>query len=255
MNYWGRIFFIYEGETLTRILGQSLENHTSNCTAILEKFASSYFHEETRDRLMTAVELHDLGKRDTFRIRYDEYEERDKEKGKGKRARKGKGQVNERGKLVYSFAGHRFRVPHDDPYVAGLIRAHHEFSVQQINREKARLLSEEDKKRFADDLYLLCMADQLEAELAVKAVEEKEDVPRTFMEFTTVRSDMQPGTFTVVPWPFGVSSFSLSFDLKELSLDGLDRKNPKTVQEALKEAKNFEQEKITINLSEKLDEH
>jgi CRISPR-associated endonuclease/helicase Cas3 len=247
MNYWGRIFFIYKDDRLTRILGQPLDNHTSNSRTILEKFRPSYFHPETRERLMTAVDLHDLGKRDTFRIRYDQ------DKRKGEKGNKGKN-PNTTNRLVYSFAGHRFRVPHDDPYVAGLIRAHHEFSVEQINRERARLLSENDRKNFADDLYLLCMADQIEAELAVKTVEGKENCPRTFMEFTTVRSNVRQNIYTVIPWAFEPSDFTLFFDLKELPLEGDGKENAGSIEKALKSAKDFKQERITINLSEKPDE-
>lgn len=246
MNYWGRIFFIYDGDRLTGIIGQTLENHTSNTRAILEDFHPTYIRQETRERLMIAAELHDLGKKDTFRIAYDQ----DVRTGiKPKTAKLPKTE----NKLVYSFAGHRFRVPEDDPYIAGLIRSHHEFSVEQINREKARLLSEKDKEYFADDLYLLCMADQIEAELAVKTVEGKEDCPRTFMEFTTVRSAIRPDTFTVVPWPFATSGLLLTFNLRELCIEGREKCDAIDIEKALKAENDFQDEAITITLMERLD--
>jgi len=230
MNHWGRIFFGYDDQqNLKWIKGQPLHNHTENCRFILEQFSSFYFHPETKDRLMKAVSLHDSGKKETFRIKTDD---------------------EDSGKFSYSFAGHRFRVPHDDPYVDGLIRSHHEFSVEQINREKAHIESAEDKKRFPDDLYLLCMADQIEAELAVKTVEKKkDDLSRTFMEFSTIRlTDKVPGDYTVVPWPFEPESFTLSFELKTLPLEGLKKNDPKTIEEALKKIEISEKETLTITL-------
>jgi CRISPR-associated endonuclease/helicase Cas3 len=226
VNYWGRIFFTYEGERLASVWGQPLDSHVNNCRLLLDRFQETFFHPQTRERLLRAVQLHDQGKRDTFRIRRGDDE-----------------------RLAYSFAGHRFRVPHDDPYVAGLIRAHHEYSVAQINSERALLESDEDRKRFADDLYLLCMADQIEAELAVKAVEGKTDVPRTFMEFTTRRLVADPGVFRVIPWPFKEDGVPLSFELKELSLEDIrDRNSPKEIEKALKSAGHFRERSVAIRL-------
>jgi CRISPR-associated endonuclease/helicase Cas3 len=181
MNHWGRIFFQYDAhERLIGVCGQSLANHVNNCKELLERFQPWFFHSETKERLLKAVELHDQGKRETFRI----------------------GTNDEGTRFIYSFAGHRFRIPGNDPYIDGLIRSHHQFSVEQINRERARLQSEEDRKRFADDLYLLCMADQIEAELAVKTVEKKRDIARTFMEFTTEKAAESANIYRVIPWPF-----------------------------------------------------
>ena len=226
MNHWGRIFFIYEAEELSSVYGQPLQNHVGNCRSILEKFDTHYFHEATRERLFRAVELHDLGKRDTFRIRRDDKTRR----------------------LLYSFAGHRFRVPHEDPYIASLIRAHHEFSVEQVNHERARQGSESEKSWFPDDLYLLCMADQLEAELAVKSVEKKDSVPRTFMEFSTERLDDAFRTFGVVPWPFREEGFTLSVRLKKLPEKEFRGKEPKEIERALKNLPLDEESAITITL-------
>ncbi|MBF0524126.1 MAG: hypothetical protein HQK56_03405 [Deltaproteobacteria bacterium] len=239
MNHWGRIFFCYEDGSLSRAIGQPLENHINNCREILSRFRDEFFHPGSRARLDKAVDLHDLGKRETFRITYATN-------------KNGKTFQNEqRGPWGYSFAGHRFRVPHDDPYVAGLIRAHHEFSVEQINREKAMLKQEADRMRFPDDLYLLCMADQLEAELAVKTVENKNDVSRTFMEFTTWRPDPSSFDFTVIPWPFEPVSFHLTFKLMELQepkLHKLAEKDKNTMNKWLRETGTFKSTEMTINL-------
>lgn len=219
MNHWGRIFFIYGPEPdfgLQRVFGQPLENHVDNCRAILDRFDPSYFCAATRDRLFHAVLWHDEGKKETFRVRFDDATQR----------------------LVYSFAGHRFRASDKDPYVAGLIRSHHEFSVEQVNREKAKL-SPQERQTFADDLYLLCMADQLEAELAVKTVENKKDVARTFMEFKSEQLAGPERTYRVVPWPFEADSFVLTIHLKELLIDGLQRKSPVEIEKALKQCRDF----------------
>lgn len=239
MNYWGRIFFIYDNNlNLLQVKGQPLENHVDNCRFILEQFRSSYFHKHTKQRLLQATAQHDEGKKDTFRIQFADNNTKKDNAGKKK----------EKQKLSYSFAGHRFRVPGNDLYIDGLIRSHHEFSVEQINREKAKL-SDQDKKTFADDLYLLCMADHLEAELAVKTVENKTgDIPRTFMEFVTKRIEGEDKMFSVIPWPFEPDSFPVIFELKELDLTGLKSDSPKDIEQALKQSKEFKTETLKIFL-------
>lgn len=220
MSAWGRIFFTYKGDRLTTVKGQPLDNHTGNCLKILKHFQNGWFHSKTKERLMRATRLHDEGKKETFWLKYE---------GEGKNETPPKSETR---KLSYSFAGHRFRVPEDAPYVVALIRSHHEFSIEQVNREKAGL-SDADKDHFADDLYLLCMSDHLEAELAVKTIENKTSSPRTFMEFATIRDNADPFVYRVVPWPFEADELSLSFNLKDLPLDGLKNTEPRTIQEAL----------------------
>jgi hypothetical protein len=199
MAAWGRIFFIYGGQeapgTLQAVYGQPLENHVGNCARLFTHLQEILLSDLTRDKLETAVRLHDRGKRETFRLFKDPETKR----------------------WTYSFAGHRFRVPHEDPYVAGLIRSHHEFSVERIQRERA-LLKGPERDRFADDLYLLCMVDQLEAELAVKEVEGAKDVARTFMEFVT-RRDGRDGSYRVEPWPFKGNRLSLELLLYPIPLE------------------------------------
>ena len=237
MNHWGRIFF--DDPVDPKIVkAQPLENHVGNCFIILEKFHESYFHTDSKQSLMKAVRLHDEGKKTTFRLRSSD-------------------EVNKKGSKVspiankeirYSFAGHRFKVAEKDPYIDGLIRSHHEFSVEQINREKSRL-SDIEKKTFADDLYLLCMADQIEAELAVKSIENKDDSPRTFMEFTTRRISSVPDVFSVMPWPFFQTELSLDFHLKVLCLNDRKRADPKDIENLLKnDQTQFTDETVSIVL-------
>jgi len=234
---WGRIFFLYdEYGNLNAIKGQPLSNHVGNTGIILNQFHPSHFDDSTRFRLLKAAELHDEGKKETFRI----LDTREQDKIRGRSS------GNEH--FSYSFAGHRFRVPGVDAYIDGLIRSHHEFSVEQINREISGLHAEE-KRRFADDLYLLCMADQLEAELAVKTVEKKKgDIPRSFMEFATRRTPDLPDTFNVIPWPFFRDEFALNLVLKIPYLENITRASDRQLQNAFEKNERFEEENMTITL-------
>jgi CRISPR-associated endonuclease/helicase Cas3 len=237
MNHWGRIFFDDPADP-KMVKAQPLENHVGNCCILLENFDDAYFHTETRPRLMQAVRLHDEGKKLTFRLRSSEDDNQKCTTGSLKQNRE----------IRYSFAGHRFKVAVKDPYIDGLIRSHHEFSVDQINREKSRL-TEREKTTFADDLYLLCMADQIEAELAVKSIENKTDSPRTFMEFTSQRISTMPLIFSVTPWPFSRSDLSLDFQLKVLCLNDRKRADSKDIENLLKNDQTlFMDETVSIIL-------
>ena len=234
MNVWGRVFFDYKGDRLASVKGQPLENHTDNCLEILGNFRDEWFHPSTKKLLLRAVRLHDEGKKQTFRIRTaKEGPKRNSDKAPAE--------------LTYSFSGHRFHVPEDDPYVVGLIRSHHEFSVEQVNREKARLRGSQ-KETFPDDLYLLCMSDHLEAELAMKSVVNSASSPRTFMEFATAELNGEPGVFKVFPWPFENDELSLSFNLKDLPLEDLQDHTSQSIQNALLTSRFFREETVAITL-------
>jgi CRISPR-associated endonuclease/helicase Cas3 len=264
MNNWGRIFFIYGNDKLITVYGQPLSNHSGNCRTLLEQFDPRYFDDKTRHLLFKAVDRHDEGKKETFRI-YEEKSESNstKSSGQGKKHKQGKQKSSKENsivtaqedkqkiKLCYSFAGHRFRVTDDDPYVSALIRAHHEFSVQEINRSKSQISSPDLKKRFPNDLYLLCMVDQIEAELAVKTIEKKDSVPRTFMEFSTHATDDTCRSFTVIPWPFATDVFDLSFEIFELPHDCFKSGDVKEIEKAFKEVpiSDFKKDLRTIHLS------
>jgi hypothetical protein len=83
--------------------------------------------------LLQAVEQHDEGKRETFRI------------------------VQKELSFSYSFSGHRFRVPGNDPYIDALIRSHHAFSVEQINRERAKFEAESEEVAILPMIFI-CFA-------------------------------------------------------------------------------------------------
>jgi len=261
MNNWGRVFFIYVNDKLNTVYGQTLSNHSENCRALLEKFDPRYFDEKTRHLLFKAVDRHDEGKKDTFRIKTEANGTTHAKQNNISRQTKGKktelkqtGILHEsiqKPKLCYSFAGHRFRVTDNDPYISALIRAHHEFSVEEINRARSQISSPYLKNRFPNDLYLLCMVDQIEAELAVKTIERKDSVPRTFMEFSTQATDYTCRSFTVVPWPFATDAFDLAFEVFELSHDYLKNEDPKDIEKAFKDVpiSGFKRDVRTIHLS------
>lgn len=234
------------------IKAQTLENHVGNCSILLNSFSDEYFHPETREKLKKAVLLHDEGKKETLRILVEEEnienskENSKKNKKNGEKNKEGKGQ--EEKKWIYSFAGHRFHVPPGDPYISSLVRSHHEFSVEQINREKANFRTLE-KQTFSDDLYLLCTVDQIEAELAVKTIEKKEESSRTFMEFITYKSQDTPLVYHIEPWPFSLDSLKIIFDLKCFPLSQYKiPKDPKNIEKMLKESKEVEQESLIITI-------
>lgn len=290
MKYWGRIFFIYTQEVaLESVKAQPLESHVGNCRRILEKFDEQYFCPDTRERLFRAVDLHDEGKKYTFFLKIKDSSQGTNKRGNSKKMKPQKksslqtehamipssqteldpaqqellpGPTEDEGRFTYSFSGHRFRVPQDDPYVVALIRSHHAFSVEQINREKAKVLPC-DRIHLADDLYLLCMADQIEAELATKTIEDKREAPRSFMEFvteeieTTIENKEDVSRmYRVIPWPFCENSFELAFDLcvwsgKELGINSIEKftqKEARKIQDILKKGEGYRQEKVVITL-------
>src|SRR4029450_12617673 len=73
---------------------------------------------------------------------------------------------------IYSFSGHRFLAESADLYVQELAQGHHTYAVDDIAEAKARLRRQGyDVNRFAHDLYILEMCDQIEAEMAVRTLE------------------------------------------------------------------------------------
>lgn len=171
---------------------QVLSNHQGLVAGLLEAWRVGEeplaLHPETRERVLEAARHHDEGKRFTFRIE-------PKEGGLG---------------LTYSFRGHRFRVDPKvkDPYARALIQGHHDYSTREVVNGAAAfqgLLAQ----RFPEDLFLLMMADQLEAELAVRLFEGKEGEVRPFVEFDLI--PLGDGRFALDPWPFQGASLDLVF--------------------------------------------
>lgn len=183
----GRVFFLKD-----KVGFQPLSNHRGLVVKLLELWRHGdeplALSPKTEKRLLLAAWHHDDGKRFTFRIVPD---------GKGG--------------LTYSFRGHRFRVAQavQDPYAQALIRGHHDYSTREVVSLAADFAEEGLAHRFPEDLFLLMMSDQLEAELAVRLWQERAGEVRPFVEF-----DLLPdgkGGFLLDPWPFRVDEVTLDF--------------------------------------------
>ncbi len=183
----GRVFFLKD-----KVGFQPLSNHQGLVVKLLELWREGdeplALSPKTKERLLLAAQDHDDGKRFTFRIVPD---------GKGG--------------LTYSFRGHRFRVAQavQDPYAQALIRGHHDYATREVVNLAADFLEEGLGHRFPEDLFLLMMADQLEAELAVRLWEGRAGEVRPFVELDLL-PDGEDG-FLLDPWPFRVDEVALDF--------------------------------------------
>lgn len=159
MNHVGRVFFQYhpsDTNTLEWVAFQPLENHRANVEKLLRAWqmtdnADWGLHPSTRPWLLEAVAQHDWGKRSTFSII----------------------KPSKKAELSYSFAGHRFRLHPSitHPYAKLIERGHHDFSTKEIATATYQLLHRDrltlpEPQRFAKDLYIYEMCDQIEAELS-----------------------------------------------------------------------------------------
>ncbi len=184
----GRVFFREK-----EVGFQPLSNHQGLVGALLRAWREGEgpleAHPGTKDRLVKAGDWHDDGKRRRFRIR------------------------EEKGRLVYSFAGHRFDVSPEvqDLYAQALIRGHHDYSTREVVGAAGGFEDPLERDRFAEDLYLLMMADQLEAEVAVRVFEGKEGEVRPFVEFDLEDPEVEGEvrTFRIDPWPFREEALEL----------------------------------------------
>ncbi|WP_022799399.1 CRISPR-associated helicase Cas3' [Thermus islandicus] len=182
----GRVFFLAE-----EVGFQPLSHHQGLVVQLLKAWregeAPLALSPKTKERLFLAAEHHDDGKRLTFRI------------------------TEEKGRLTYSFRGHRFRIAQEvkDPYAQALIRGHHDYSTPEVVSAASDFVAEGLAHRFPEDLFLLMMADQLEAELAVRLWEGKAGEVRSFVEFDLF-PDGEDGFF-LDPWPFREDEVLLDF--------------------------------------------
>ena len=182
----GRVFFLKD-----RVGFQLLSHHQGLVERLLRAWREGdgplMLSPKTKDRLLLAARYHDDGKRFTFRI------------------------VKGEGGLTYSFLGHRFRVAQavQDPYAQALIRGHHDYSTREVVSLAADFAEEGLASRFPEDLFLLMMSDQLEAELAVRVWEGKAGEVRPFVEFDLF-PDGEDGFF-LDPWPFREDEVLLDF--------------------------------------------
>ncbi len=195
----GRVFFWPQtGKRLEHIAFQPLENHRKNVKTLLHLWAKEgefALDEATRHRLLKAADHHDWGKRQTFRIL----------------APKGNSSWS------YSFAGHRFRLPEDldDPYARAIERGHHDYSTAEVVKAAYQLmesgqgdLRETVLRRFAPDLYVYQMCDQIEAELSswIWAGEARETPFLSFELQPAVKPLQKP------PFPYGHGDLQFYLD-------------------------------------------
>jgi CRISPR-associated endonuclease/helicase Cas3 len=237
------VFFTYNhGGHLTAMRGLPLNDQVANVARLAEQwdFSSAFDGDvpdtspERRNWLVRAAKRHDLGKPRRFKI-----VPADK---------------NQDQRFTYSFAGHRFDVEDDHPYVQQLIRLHHSFSVSDVT--EAQSLLKHDRahpdvaaaaRLFPLDLYALEMCDQIEAEATTHAFSAPEERQRVFMEFQLYPEASKlansPMRLHVFPYPFGEVEVPLTFEsfvvrvpqgasqdgdaLKKLLLDGpVERQKP-----------------------------
>lgn len=172
MNGVGRVFFRYDDEgKLVMVAFQPLENHRVNVEKLLFAWKEGLEDEDwtlntqTKSYLQEAIKNHDWGKLSTFNIK-----QKDKQ-------------------LTYSFAGHRFKLHPEirSSYAKLIERGHHDFSTQELVSATHQLVHKEgfqlqDRQRFAKDLYIYEMCDQIEAELT-NLIWEGESENRAFMSF------------------------------------------------------------------------
>ncbi|HWP47344.1 MAG TPA: CRISPR-associated helicase Cas3' [Candidatus Limnocylindrales bacterium] len=210
-----RVFFHYEKEgdprLPSKILLQRLENHTDNVAKLVQLWQREasdtdlVLHPDTEQKVVAAARLHDVGKPQRFTLQ-----------ARTRKQRKNGRETEIFEGYEYSFRGHRFLAEHEDLYVQELAQGHHTYTVQDINEAIVRLRQNGyPTSRFARDLYILEMCDQIEAEIAVRTLEGVTE-GRTFMEFTVIPGD--PLTYHLDPYPFIQEEIDLTLEYYELVL-------------------------------------
>ena len=198
---------------------QRLANHMDNVATLVELWQRSaadtalVLDAATESKVIAAAKLHDVGKPERFRIR-----------AQTRKHRRNGHEVELFDKYEYSFSGHRFLAESPDLYIQELAQGHHTYSVADIAEAKARLRRQGyDAHRFAHDLYILEMCDQIEAEIAVRTLE-GETAGRTFMEFTVIPANDH--TYTIDPYPFVPEQLTLTFEYYQMALTERQQQTP-----------------------------
>lgn len=197
---FGRVFFPGEEKpVIDEVRLQPLGDHVGNVRRLVKQWVE-FPCENSLPRVLKAADIHDMGKPQRFSLQVNT-----DTKGKFKN-------------YIYSFKGHRFLAACDDAWTQALARGHHDFSVGDITRDAYRLRKEpaytailnQEPLAYADELYILEMCDQIEAELACRILgDEKQAESRTFMDYTI--SEEGEGIYLLDPWPFQEPQLSLKF--------------------------------------------
>jgi CRISPR-associated endonuclease/helicase Cas3 len=211
----GRVFFHYDSDDKrvpSRVLLQTLESHVGNVERLARLWqceaedTALVLSQATEEKVIRAARLHDMGKPERFQI-----QTKHRRSGSGEEAFDG---------YEYSFSGHRFLAESADLYVQELAQGHHTYTTVDINDAIARLRrAGYDADHFAVDLYILEMCDQIEAEIAVRTLENKGE-GRTFMEFTISGEN---GDYAVDPFPFVGQPIELTLEYYEFRLSPTQR--------------------------------
>lgn len=200
---FGRVFFPGEEKpVLDEVRLQPLGDHVGNVRRLVKQWRpeDAPCQEESLRRVLKAADIHDMGKPQRFSIQVNT-----DPKGKFKN-------------YIYSFRGHRFLAESDDAWAQALARGHHDFSVGDIARDAYELRKEaayaavlnQEPLAYAEELYILEMCDQIEAELACRILgDEQQAESRTFMDYTI--SEEREGVYLLDPWPFKEPQLSLKF--------------------------------------------
>lgn len=254
---FGRVFFPRKDDCTIpdHILFQPLGNHVSNVRKLVHYWRREDFSkfniDESLIRVSKAAGLHDIGKPQRFGVSI-------------------KVQANGKFEFGYSFKGHRFLASDPkQPWVESLAKGHHDYSVHDICRdtyilktllnkledadplqkeaEKYNHTLESDPLSYARELYILEMCDQIEAEIACRFYEDKEQAEsRAFMDFTITQSDK--GVFFLDPWIFEKD------DDVELTLSSWSMPFPSEMREALLKTTKNDDVALTRRLQEAVEQ-
>jgi CRISPR-associated endonuclease/helicase Cas3 len=214
---FGRVFFPGAAHPIPpEVRLQPLGDHVGNVRRLVKQWKDFPSVEGTRERVIKAADLHDMGKPQRFSIQVKTSSD-----GKFKN-------------YIYSFRGHRFLAENDDLWAQTLARGHHDFSVSDICRDTYKLkkanpkyatLLTQDPLAYAHELYILEMCDQIEAELACRVLGDDEQAEsRTFMDYTISKSQADDQTYLLDPWAFQDQEISLKFHYWSKTLSESEQK-------------------------------
>ena len=207
---FGRVFFPGDKTQIIphEIRFQPLGNHVGNVKRLAKYW--NLEDEKSRLRILKGIELHDMAKPQTFKLLAD---------------------INQKGefqKYIYSFRGHRFvakdikyrklaeknNSEHQQSWQETLAIGHHKYSVKDIAEDvyclkknpKYKDILEKNPLAYAEELYILEMCDQIEAELACYVCgDEQHGDERTFMEYS-LKND-RDNIYYLDPYPFNISKY------------------------------------------------
>jgi CRISPR-associated endonuclease/helicase Cas3 len=219
---FGRVFFPGKANPIPSIIRfQPLGDHVGNVKRLVKQWKDFPKIEGSRQRVVKAADLHDMGKPQQFSI-----------------------QVNTTAtgnfkNYIYSFRGHRFLAKNDDLWAQTLARGHHDFSVGDISRDTYKLKKEnsdyadllsQDPLAYAHELYILEMCDQIEAELACRVIGDDEQAEsRTFMDYTISKSKDNDQIYLIDPWAFQDEEILLKFHYWSKTLSESEQAQLKTL--------------------------